>query len=102
MKTALVRQVVLWGLAGSVYGAGLGAWLQGMDRVVFGAVVGLGVGLPCGLVDTLFNRAIAWAVRHTSSRMSAGIAGAMIATGISGAMTLLILGSVGWVGGCWG
>jgi len=96
------RQVVLWGIAGAAYGAGLGAWLQGVDRVFLGASVGLIVGSLCGTVDSLLNRAIAWIVRQTPNRALAGIAGAVISTGIALGMTFLILGAVGWVGRCWG
>lgn len=102
MKRSVVRQVILWGLAGSAYGAGLGAWLQGLDRVLLGAAVGLAVGSLCGTIDTLFNGAIAWTVRQTHNRVVAGTAGAIIGTGLTVAMTLLILGAVGWVGSCWG
>jgi len=101
-KPLVGRQVILWSIAGSVYGAGLGAWLQGVDRVFLGAAVGLIVGSLCGTIDFLLNWAIAWAVRHTASRLIAGIAGAVIGTGITVGMTMLILGAVGWVGSCWG
>lgn len=102
MKRSVVTQVIFWGLAGAVYGMGIGAWLQGVDRIALGAAVGLLVGSLCGTIDTFFNRAIAWAVRHTHNRVMAGMAGAVVGTGISVGMTLLILGAVGWVGSCWG
>jgi hypothetical protein len=102
MKQLVARRLILWGLAGSVYGAGLGAWLQGMDRIALGAVVGLLVGTLCGTIDTLFHRAIAWTVRQSHNRVMAGMAGAVVGTGITVGMTLLILGAVGWIGNCWG
>lgn len=102
MKRWVPRRMILWGLAGSAYGVGLGAWLQGLDRLALGAVVGLVVGSLCGIIDTLFHRAIAWAAQATHNRLMAGIAGAIIGTGIGGGMTFLILGAVGWVGSCWG
>lgn len=99
---SVARQVVLWGIAGAAYGAGLAAWLQGFDRVFLGASVGLIVGSLCGTIASLLNQATAWAVRQTPNRVMAGIAGAVISTGITVGMTLLILGAVGWVGSCWG
>lgn len=102
MKQLVSRRLILWGLGGSVYGAVLGAWLQGVDRIALGTVVGLLGGSLCGIIDTLFHRAIAWTVRQTHSRVMAGMAGAVVGSGITLGMTLLILGAVGWVGSCWG
>lgn len=96
------RQIILWGLAGVVYGAGLAAWLQGVDRLALGAAVGLAIGSFCGTIEMLFNRAIAWAVRQSRNRVIAGMVGAVVGTGITVGMALLILGAVGWVGSCWG
>lgn len=98
----LARPVILWGLAGAASGAGLGAWLRGVDRIVLGAVAGLTVGALCGTVDSWLSQALAWAVRQTPNRVLAGIGGAVIATATTVGMTLLILGAVGWVGSCWG
>jgi ABC-type dipeptide/oligopeptide/nickel transport system permease subunit len=101
-KPLVVRQVIFWGVAGAAYGAGLGVWLQGVDRVFLGALVGLIVGSLSGTIDTLLNQSMTWAVRRMPNRVMAGVAGAVIATGITVVMTLLILGAVGWVGSCWG
>lgn len=102
MKPLAATQLILWGVAGAAYGAGLGVWLQGVDRVLLGALVGMIVGSICGAIDPLLNQAMAWGVRQTSNRVMAGVAGAVVATGITVGMTLLILGAVGWVGSCWG
>jgi ABC-type dipeptide/oligopeptide/nickel transport system permease subunit len=101
-KPLAAGQVILWRIAGATYGAGLGAWLQGVDRLFLGALVGLIVGSLCETIDTLLNRAMTWAISHMPNRVMAGIAGAVIATGSTVGMTLLILGAVGWVGSCWG
>lgn len=98
----VARRVVGWSVAGAAYGAGLGAWLQGAERIVLGAAVGLIVGAFCGMADASLNRSIAWAIRRTPNRALAGAAGAAIGTAVSAGLALLILGAVGWVGSCWG
>ncbi len=97
-----MTHLFLAGAIGAIAGAVFATWMQDFHWAWIGAGLGALLGLVAVKLEDLFDFLIGQCARLTSRtfllQFMGGITGALFGAGLS----LLFVGSIGWLGNCWG